>query len=187
MCVARDCVISSEKETAKRATMTGVSVSSFSFYKHYGTLSQKKKGSKDKKSSVNSLYHVPFDTASINHYISPFDRSALESLRGSSKKPNLPRPSLFDSNGVFGVRSEHVDNSKGVYAMFSKRPAKQTRSAPAQKRKSREKELLKEEKEMSTKLKSQLLRWRRGIGDTHLCTNIRRSRTFFRSGLNVFQ
>ena len=167
--------------------MTGVSVSSFSFYKHYGTLSQKKKGSKDKKSSVNSLYHIPFDTASINHYISPFDRSALESLRGSSKKPNLPRPSLFDSNGVFGVRSEHVDNSKGVYAMFSKRPAKQTRSAPAQKRKSREKELLKEEKEMSTKLKSQLLRWRRGIGDTHLCTNIRRSRTFFRSDLNVFQ
>ena len=148
--------------------MTGVSVSSFSFYKHYGTFSQRKKSSKDEKSSVNSLYRVPFDSKGTNHYISPFDSLALESFRGSREKPNLPRPSLFGSAGVFGVRREPADDSIGVYAMFSKRTNEK------QKKESLKKEAKEREGMIPAKLRSRLAQWRRGQGSEHLCRNIRR-------------
>ena len=152
--------------------MTSVSVSSFSFYKHYGTFSRRKKSSKDGKSSVNSLYRVPFDSNQpTNHYISPFDSMALESFRGSREKPNLPRPSLFGSSGVFGVRREPIDDSIGVYAMFSKRSNRVSQSNEKQ-----SKDSLKREKEgmIPAKLRSRLVQWQRGQGSEHLCRNIRR-------------
>ena len=152
--------------------MTSVSVSSFSFYKkHYETFSRRKKSNKDEKSSVNSLYRVPFDSNGTNQYISPFDSLALESFRGSREKPNLPRPSLFGSTGVFGVRRETIDDSIGVYAMFSKRTNRLYQSNEKQ-----SKDSLKKEKEgmIPAKLRIRLAQWKRGQGTEHLCRNVRR-------------
>ena len=153
--------------------MTSISVSSFSFYKkHYETFSRRRKSSKDEKSSINSLYRVPFDSSSkgTHQYISPFDSLALESFRGSREKPNLPRPSLFGSAAVFGVRSEPIDDSPGVYAMFSKRG---TRLCQGKEGKSKEKER-REGMQIPAKLRSRLAEWRRGRGSEHLCRNVRR-------------
>ena len=161
--------------------MTSVSVSSFSFYKHYGTFSRRKKSSKEEKSSVNSLYRAPFDSNQpTNHYISPFDSLALESFRGSREKPNLPRPSLFGSTGVFGVRREPIDDSIGVYAMFSKRT-----NRPYQSNEKQSKDSLKKEKEgmIPAKLRIRLAQWKRGQGTEHLCRNVRRfDPNWFNSG-----
>ena len=157
-----------------RSMMTSISVSSFSFYKkHYETFSRRRKPSTDEKSSVNSLYRVPFDSSSkgTNQYISPFDSLALESFRGSREKPNLPRPSLFGSAAVFGVRSEPIDDSPGVYAMFSKRGSRLCQSKEKE-----SKDSLKEMERMQipAKLRSRLAEWRRGRGSDHLCRNVRR-------------
>ena len=162
--------------------MTSVSVSSFSFYKHYGTFSRRKKSSKDGFSSMASIYQAPMDSKvsgvveSTNHYISPFDSMALESFRGSRGKSNLPRPSL--SSAVFGVRSEPTEDSTGVYAMFSKRTNKPANGTLRQNREKRKKDSMKEKKEnvgkIPTKLRSRLADWRRGHGSEHLCRNVRR-------------
>ena len=155
--------------------MTSVSVSSFSFYKHYGTFSRRKKSSKEEKSSVNSLYRAPFDSNQpTNHYISPFDSLALESFRGSRDKPNLPRPSLFGSTGVFGVRREPIDDSIGVYAMFSKRTNRLYQSNEKQSKDSLKKEKKEKEGMIPAKLRIRLAQWRRGHGSEHLCRNVRR-------------
>ena len=166
--------------------MTSISVSSFSFYKkHYETFSRRRKSSKDEKSSVNSLYRVPFDSSSkgTNQYISPFDSLALESFRGSREKTNLPRPSLFGSAAVFGVRSEPIDDSPGVYAMFSKRGSRlcQSKEGKSQEKekedregKSKEKNRDREGIQIPAKLRSRLSEWRRGRGTDHLCRNVRR-------------
>ena len=150
--------------------MTSVSVSSFSFYKkHYETFSRRKKSSRDEKSSVNSLYRVPVDSNGTNQYISPFDSLALESFRGSREKPNLPRPSLFGSAGVFGVRSEPTDDSTGVYAMFSKRGNRLNQGNQDRQRKVKARQGM-----IPAKLRSRLTEWKRGRGSDHLCRNIRR-------------